>query len=669
MRIFKYFIISALLFALSLSSASAGTDHNIRGKAKIVGGSLEFDGISSRVSINYDNPIYETSVVAWFKSQGVPAGDYHIITGGQRVEISIHSSGFIRTGVHTNTQGRKVFNSGSGLTDGNWHQVAMTYDGINLRSFIDGVQTAINPVSGNLTGIAQEIGRYLSDSYAANGLIDDVRIYDRALSEAEVGNLYQGVDISDGLIGHWRFDEGQGSVAYDSSGNNNHGTLVNGPQWSDDTPNIPSPYIYFNCIDEDTGRFPFTFPFYFSVDPCTLEFSGYNVGDDGYGVKIDDDNILGGYARAEIGISGLISFQDGIPPEEEYNTLYNNCPGVNISNCNQDNGCSACYNEETERVYGWAKVIDDGSFIQLHNLVGDDGTIMNNYNSSNPGHFLKYARHDAWGKISFNCLNDFSCGTESYSVYRWDLKLKEMSAPNWSYAQACSSQGALNVVFKWKLISGLQTHFEIKMSAENNVDTAISSGKIFSSNKQLTCPGASCIPVLYNLLDYNTPYYWWLKLYDDDNDQQTDWIQFNHQEGGIGVLTDNKGVNLSNLTFTTYRHEFPSPFFDWSPQSIIAGTSTDFWVTDSSGYYTESKPNEMFSCYGDDCGALFNWTSNSHAYIDSPSTATTSIIFNRITSGQTITLKMTDPTGYYCSITESMGMINYNLPLWREVKP
>jgi hypothetical protein len=35
------------------------------------------------------------------------------------------------------------------------------------------------------------------------------------------------VDLETGLIGHWRFDEETGNVATDSSGNNNHGRLIN----------------------------------------------------------------------------------------------------------------------------------------------------------------------------------------------------------------------------------------------------------------------------------------------------------------------------------------------------------------------------------------------------------------------------------------------------------
>jgi len=45
-----------------------------------------------------------------------------------------------------------------------------------------------------------------------------------ALSTAHAG-------ITDGLMGYWAFDEGEGTVAYDASGNGNDGTLEGDPQW------------------------------------------------------------------------------------------------------------------------------------------------------------------------------------------------------------------------------------------------------------------------------------------------------------------------------------------------------------------------------------------------------------------------------------------------------
>jgi hypothetical protein len=38
---------------------------------------------------------------------------------------------------------------------------------------------------------------------------------------------------TDGLVGWWKFDETNGTVAYDSSGNGNDGNLTNGPTWTD----------------------------------------------------------------------------------------------------------------------------------------------------------------------------------------------------------------------------------------------------------------------------------------------------------------------------------------------------------------------------------------------------------------------------------------------------
>jgi len=39
-------------------------------------------------------------------------------------------------------------------------------------------------------------------------------------------------DITTGLVGYWKFDEGSGTTVADSSGNNNTGTLFNGPIWT-----------------------------------------------------------------------------------------------------------------------------------------------------------------------------------------------------------------------------------------------------------------------------------------------------------------------------------------------------------------------------------------------------------------------------------------------------
>jgi hypothetical protein len=62
-----------------------------------------------------------------------------------------------------------------------------------------------------------------------DGLLDDVRIYNRALSPPEVSRLY---DWAPGPVGWWKLDEHSGTQTFDSSGNGNTGTLTNNPQWT-----------------------------------------------------------------------------------------------------------------------------------------------------------------------------------------------------------------------------------------------------------------------------------------------------------------------------------------------------------------------------------------------------------------------------------------------------
>ncbi|MGF9890749.1 LamG-like jellyroll fold domain-containing protein [Priestia megaterium] len=58
------------------------------------------------------------------------------------------------------------------------------------------------------------------------GTIDDIRIYDKALSDTEVSNNYKGTVTRDHLQGEWLFNDGDlNSVVYDTSGNNSFGTF------------------------------------------------------------------------------------------------------------------------------------------------------------------------------------------------------------------------------------------------------------------------------------------------------------------------------------------------------------------------------------------------------------------------------------------------------------
>jgi len=61
-----------------------------------------------------------------------------------------------------------------------------------------------------------------------DGFMSDFRLYDRALPEGEIRRVLDGQEVTDGLLAHWKLDEGLGQTATDSSGADNHGEINSG---------------------------------------------------------------------------------------------------------------------------------------------------------------------------------------------------------------------------------------------------------------------------------------------------------------------------------------------------------------------------------------------------------------------------------------------------------
>jgi hypothetical protein len=71
------------------------------------------------------------------------------------------------------------------ITDGNWHRVGLTWDGSNRKLYVDDVEVAKDTQAG-LTGSQGGLNIGAASTLAPgtfwSGLIDDVRIYDRAIT-------------------------------------------------------------------------------------------------------------------------------------------------------------------------------------------------------------------------------------------------------------------------------------------------------------------------------------------------------------------------------------------------------------------------------------------------------------------------------------------------------
>jgi len=73
------------------------------------------------------------------------------------------------------------------LPNGVWSHLAMTYDGTNMKLYVNGVLVSTRiAAKPTVNGLKLMIGSYKT-SYFFEGLIDEVRIYNRALSVGEIG--------------------------------------------------------------------------------------------------------------------------------------------------------------------------------------------------------------------------------------------------------------------------------------------------------------------------------------------------------------------------------------------------------------------------------------------------------------------------------------------------
>lgn len=125
------------------------------------------------------------------------------------------------------------------LSNGTWTYVTCVFDGTasgnssRLKMYINGENQTLTysgtvPSSTQSTTSNARIASTANDQLFFNGVIDEVRIYERALSQTEVKSLYES---SPGPVAYWDFDENAGTTANDNSGNGNEATFSGSPSW------------------------------------------------------------------------------------------------------------------------------------------------------------------------------------------------------------------------------------------------------------------------------------------------------------------------------------------------------------------------------------------------------------------------------------------------------
>ncbi len=185
-------------------STGNGNDGTIEGAYPVdglAGKAFEFDGSSQIVVYEFSDNFYFTnafSLAAWVKPQ---EGSQTMIRKGGSANFLLELGVGRTNDPGTNPQfgfATDEVNIGASIVYGpalpmdEWSLVTMTYDGIQLKGYINGVLVATNSVTGNaLNDTSQELrfGNYSSEVFI--GQLDEIRIWSRTLFPVEIKEIFQ----------------------------------------------------------------------------------------------------------------------------------------------------------------------------------------------------------------------------------------------------------------------------------------------------------------------------------------------------------------------------------------------------------------------------------------------------------------------------------------------
>ncbi len=148
-----------------------------------VGGALELDGtcrvVTESVLDPSDGPF---SVFAWVK--GDARGQVIVSQwGGVSWLMADLATGGLMTELKKGVRGDGLV-SEVAFTDGNWRRVGLTWDGTNRRLYVDDtlvVEDTLASLTGSTGDLVLGAGKNFAPGNFWTGLIDDVRIYNRAV--------------------------------------------------------------------------------------------------------------------------------------------------------------------------------------------------------------------------------------------------------------------------------------------------------------------------------------------------------------------------------------------------------------------------------------------------------------------------------------------------------
>lgn len=277
----------------------------------VAGTAVALDGVNDFVTVPHqaDLNAYPFTSTTWFRttnSAGVQGLVTKSVDTGNAWSLIVQA-GRLR-GFYYRAFGNFAVDATSvaSVADGAWHHAALTVDASGGRLFLDGVIVGSSAWTGpagpmTLTDPLQ-IGQYFNYTTPFKGVIDEVTVWNRALTAAEIvatKNLPLAGNES-GLVAYWRFDDAVGNTATDASGLGHTGTLTNGAAWTGSTAFLGDGT---STIHAELGVAQWTRRFAVQTIPAQR---GFAASQPFWARRLDDFGATGGNTSVELNLQSAL---------------------------------------------------------------------------------------------------------------------------------------------------------------------------------------------------------------------------------------------------------------------------------------------------------------------------------------------------------------------------
>jgi len=166
------------------------------GSSCVYGSCLSFDGTDDYIENNFSISGIMT-ISLWFKTASTTRG--MLISKLSQVSTNMgfyidinNTAGIIRYVSYDNSGTSRSVASPKPLADNTWHHLVIVYDGTNNTMYIDGTKqvSGVAIVPGQSV-LSFRIGSsWNTGTYMYNGMLDDIRFYNSALSSMQINSIY-----------------------------------------------------------------------------------------------------------------------------------------------------------------------------------------------------------------------------------------------------------------------------------------------------------------------------------------------------------------------------------------------------------------------------------------------------------------------------------------------